>query len=248
MQLSARCYAVTGLAYAPPWSVNAGFVAGDHTTLIVDTGANALAAATIHGYASAARPGNRLMVINTEKHFDHIGGNAWFRERGIDVHGHSGIARTPDEFRAEVAEFNTLIPNAARRAHNEAEVFYHQTSLANPNRPLTAPNSFDLGNCNAEILPTPGHTSTNVSVWVPTDSVLYCGDCLTHLYLPNLDAGTPADWRQWLTSLDRIASLAPKVIVCGHGPVATGDDAGSIMERLRTVLTESIHRGVSPTQ
>ena len=44
MRLSPRCFAVTGLAYIPPWSVNAGFVAGEHTTLVVDTGANALAA------------------------------------------------------------------------------------------------------------------------------------------------------------------------------------------------------------
>ena len=51
-----------------------------HTTLIVDAAANALAAATIHGYATIARPGNRLGVIDTEKHFDHIGGNAYFRE------------------------------------------------------------------------------------------------------------------------------------------------------------------------
>ena len=48
---------------------------GQHTTLIVDTAANALAAATIHGYATIARPGNRLVVIDTEKHFDHIGGD-----------------------------------------------------------------------------------------------------------------------------------------------------------------------------
>jgi glyoxylase-like metal-dependent hydrolase (beta-lactamase superfamily II) len=60
------------------------FVVGQHTTLVVDTGANALAAATIHGYATVARPGNRLVVIDTEKHFDHLGGNGYFRERGAE--------------------------------------------------------------------------------------------------------------------------------------------------------------------
>jgi hypothetical protein len=47
MRLSDRCFAVTGLAYVPPWSVNSGFVAGEQITLVIDTGANALAAATI---------------------------------------------------------------------------------------------------------------------------------------------------------------------------------------------------------
>ncbi len=39
MKLSDRCYAVTGLGYSAPWSVNAGFVVGDDDTLVVDTGA-----------------------------------------------------------------------------------------------------------------------------------------------------------------------------------------------------------------
>ena len=43
MKISARCYAVTGLAYSPPWSVNAGFITGEEVTLIVDTGGNGAA-------------------------------------------------------------------------------------------------------------------------------------------------------------------------------------------------------------
>src|ERR1035438_10774109 len=111
MRLSNRCYAVTGLGYSAPWCVNAGFVVGDHLTLVVDTGGNALAAQTVHGYASAARPGNQLRVVNTEKHFDHIGGNGFFRERGIDVWGHVGTVRTEEDFQAEIAEFNDSIPD-----------------------------------------------------------------------------------------------------------------------------------------
>src|SRR3984885_14159814 len=107
MQLSNRCFAVTGLGYLPPWTVNAGFVTGDETTLIVDTGANAAAASTIYGYASMARPSNRLLGLNTERPFDHIGGNGYFRQRGIHVHGHASIQRTADEFRAEIADFNS---------------------------------------------------------------------------------------------------------------------------------------------
>jgi glyoxylase-like metal-dependent hydrolase (beta-lactamase superfamily II) len=61
--------------------VNAGFILGDAVTLVVDTSANAFGAATIQGYGTAARPSNRIQVINTEKHFDHIGGNGFFSEQ-----------------------------------------------------------------------------------------------------------------------------------------------------------------------
>ena len=248
MRLSAHCYAVTGLAYSQPWYVNAGFIAGDHTTLIADTGGNAAAAATIHGYATAVRPSNRIVVLDLEKHFDHIGGNGYFRERGIDVYGHASIERTPAEFQAEIDEFNSAIPDAARRAHREAEVFFAGTQLTNPNCPITADMRMDLGGCEAEILLTPGHTPTNISVWVPSDRVLFSADCLIAGFLPNLDAGTVADWRIWLQSLDRVASLAPRIVVPGHGRVATWDEVPRMIESLRAILERAIETGKSPTR
>ncbi len=140
MRLSPRCYAVTGLAYSPPWCVNAGFIAGDAETLVIDTGANALAAQTVYGYATAVRPGNRLRVLNTEKHFDHIGGNAYFRAQGIDIWGHQALARTAAEFQAEIAEFNDGIPNPKRRAAGEAARIFpryypHQPQPGDHRRP-----------------------------------------------------------------------------------------------------------------
>jgi glyoxylase-like metal-dependent hydrolase (beta-lactamase superfamily II) len=246
MRVSTRCFAVTGLGYIPPWSVNAGFVVGQHTTLVVDTGAAALAAAAIHGYASIARPGNRMIVINTEGHFDHIGGNSYFRERGIDVFGHSGIDRTEDEFRSEMAEFNGQVADPARRSRSEGAVFYSGTSLANPNQPIREDTVMDLGDCAAEILLTPGHTPANLSVWAPRDGVLFCGDCLVNGYLPNLDCGTKLEWRQWLGSLDRIAQLAPRAIVPGHGPVANGDGVSRLIEAVRRELEQSITTGLAP--
>jgi glyoxylase-like metal-dependent hydrolase (beta-lactamase superfamily II) len=247
MLLSDRCFAVTGLGYLPPWTVNAGFITGDETTLIVDTGANAAAASTIYGYASIARPSNRLLVLDSERHFDHIGGNAYFRERGVDIYGHSSIQRTDQEFRSEMEEFNSEISNFQRRARHESEVFYHQTRLVNPNRPIIEDTSLDLGNCPIRILLTPGHTPSNISVYVPSEGILYCGDCLVNGYLPNLDAGSVDDWKIWLKSLDRIAGLAPSIVVPGHGPVAKGDEVPRLIESVREVLRNAIGAGRSPT-
>ena len=247
MRLTNRCYAVTGLGYSPPWCVNAGFIVGENLTLIVDAGGNTLAAQSIHGYATAACPSNQLRVINTERHFDHIGGNSFFRAQGIDVWGHAGIARTTEEFQAEIVEFNDAIPNAARRAHDEARAFFHATHLENPNRPIHEDMQFDLGGVVADILLTPGHTPTNLSVWVAEDRVLFTGDCLIREYLPNLDAGTPDAWRVWLESLKRIEALRPNIVVAGHGPIAQGNEVQAAVDSVRSVLEESIARGCSPT-
>jgi glyoxylase-like metal-dependent hydrolase (beta-lactamase superfamily II) len=247
LRLSDRCFAITGLGYLPPWTVNAGFVTGDDRTLLIDTGANAGAAATIHGYASIARPGNGLLVLDTERHFDHIGGNCYFREHGIDVYGHESIQRTNDEFRAEMAEFNEEISNPARRGQKESRIFYHKTLLANPNCPITGNSRMDLGNCEIEILLTPGHTPSNISVYVPSDGVLYCGDCLVNGYIPNLDAGAADDWVIWLKSLDRVADLGASSIVPGHGPVAQGEQVPALIASVREVLERALSSGRSPT-
>ncbi len=247
MRLTNRCYAITGLGYATPWCVNAGFIVGEMRTLVVDAGANTLAAQTVHGYARAVKRENQLLLINTEKHFDHIGGNGYFREQGIAIWGHAGIARIASEWENEITEWNAAIPNATRRELGEAKVFFHNTRLTNPNCPIHEDMQFDLGGCTAEVLLTPGHTPTNLSVWVPEDRVLFTGDCLIHQYLPNLDAGTTGDWQVWLASLQKLEALRPAVVVAGHGPVAQGDEVQIVFDTVRRILQESLARGYSPT-
>jgi glyoxylase-like metal-dependent hydrolase (beta-lactamase superfamily II) len=229
--------------------VNAGIIVGSEVTLIVDTGANAMAAATIHGYATAHAPVNRMMVINTEKHFDHIGGNSFFRDLGIDVYGHTELERTEAEFAEDRADFHISIPHPVRRTLHEEDAFYYGTRLANPNKSILDDAGFELGDCPVDILLTPGHTPTNISIFEPRDRVLFCGDCLTNLYTPNLDADTGAPaWKQWLRSLDRIERLAPQVILPGHGPAIVGEDVARVMDGVREVIVRAIAEGRSPTQ
>jgi len=247
VRLTNHCFAVTGLGYLTPWCVNAGFVTGSETTLIVDAGPNTLAAQTIHGYASAAKPGNMLEAVNTEMHFDHIGGNGYLHGLQIEIWGRGGAARTPEEFQAEIAEFNQAIPDPVRRARGEASAFFYDTHLASAARPIKDGARFQLGAICAEICFTPGHTPANLSVWAPQEGVLYTGDCVVREFLPNLDAGGPEDWEIWLESLDRIQSLKPEFLVPGHGPVARGTEIDSALDSMRRVLQEAIDRGLSPT-
>jgi glyoxylase-like metal-dependent hydrolase (beta-lactamase superfamily II) len=240
MQVSSHCWAVTGLAYTPPWELNAGFIVGDHTTLVVDTAASALAAATIHGYAALARRGNRLLVINTEKHFDHIGGNAYFRERGAEILGHPACARSKEEFQAEIAEFNAAIADPVRRARGEAEVFYRGTSLTAPTRFITEDATLDLGGLDVQVLLTPGHTPSNLAVYVPSERVVYSGDCLVNGYMPNLACGAAPEWRQWLDSIARIERLAPETVVPGHGPVARAAEVTEMIEHVRAAIHDAL--------
>jgi len=247
MKVSAHCYAITGLAFVPPWSVNSGFVVGEQITLVVDTGANMLSAQTIHGYASNIRPGNILQVINTERHLDHVGGNSYFRERESDIYGHYKIARKDEDLVGAIDEFNACITNSARREKQEARVFYVGTRIANPTIPITTETQLDLGGLEAHILLTAGHTQTNISIYIPDDNVLFAGDCLLNGYLPNLEEGMAEDWRIWLTSLDKIEAVAPAVVIPGHGNVLRGEQITEEIRQTQEVLETALRIGRAPT-
>ncbi|HLP17638.1 MAG TPA: MBL fold metallo-hydrolase [Bacteroidota bacterium] len=245
--MSENCYAVLGLACYPPWTVNAGFIAGAAQTLVVDASAGRLSAQTLYGYACSVRPNNRLLLVNTEKHLDHLGGNCLFADNGVPIYGHALIDRKESDLAGDKEFYNSTIQEPVRRAAHEEEVFYSGTRIVNPTRAVSNKQVFDLGGIEARILLTPGHTETNLSVHVPSDEVLYTGDAVVQGFIPNLENSTPDGWKQWLDSLDVIASLKLRALVPGHGVVLVSDDIPRELDRIRQILRSAIKTGSPPT-
>jgi glyoxylase-like metal-dependent hydrolase (beta-lactamase superfamily II) len=241
MRISPHAFAVTGLGFIPPWSVNAGFIVGAERTLVVDTGPTSHAARTLLGYARAVRPSNTLLAVNTERHMDHLLGNGFFRANGIDVYGHPSIRRTAADLVAEIEEMNRCIPQPFRRERGEAAVFFNGTTVENPNRPIEAETVLDLGVCEARLIPTPGHTASNLSVFCPTDGVLFSGDCVVEGYAPNLD-DPGMDPAAWLISLELLSGLKPAVLVPGHGEILTGNAVQEGMDRMKMEIDDRLNR------
>lgn len=233
MRVSEHCYAVTGLYYFPPWTVNAGFIAGKKTTLIVDAGSNTISAQTVYGYARAVRPENDVILVNTEKHLDHIGGNSYFHERGVEIYGHALIKRRQRDYAAMVAEENSRLADTERRSRNEGLIAFQGTEIVNPDVGIAEAKHFDLGGVTAHVLPTPGHTETNLSVIVASERVIYCRDCVLEGFMPNTDE---ADVQKWQASLQVLRGYQPEILVPGHGNVITGRE--SITREIRRIEQE----------
>jgi glyoxylase-like metal-dependent hydrolase (beta-lactamase superfamily II) len=248
MHLSQHCYALLGFSYEPPWAVNAGFIAGEGCTLIVDSGPHPMAAATILGYALAVRPANTLMVVNTERHFDHIGGNSYLSGQGAEIRSHALAVRTEAELASDLEDHNACVANAVRRTRREGKIPFAGMRIVAADHAMDADAELDLGILKAKVLMTPGHTPSNLCVFVPAESVLYCGDCVVSDYVPNLEGGSVEDWRLWLHALARIEALRPQVLVPGHGRVLRGREIAAEIERVRSILDQAIIAGVAPTQ
>lgn len=232
MRLSTHCHALTGFAYVPPWSVNAGVVWGQEQTLIIDTGPMAQAAATILGYAQLAQPGNPIFAINTELHLDHLAGNHFLQQHGVPVYGHVSIARNDADLASDVADYAACVVDPQRRSES-ALPFLH-THIANPDRTIDREVDFDLGGIQARVLLTPGHTPANLLVWIASEGVAYVGDTVVSGYRPNLTG----DGRAWLAALDRLQALDAQIVVPGHGEILRGRAAITAeLDRIRACLT-----------
>lgn len=248
MKYSKHCYGITGLSAETPWQVNSGFVVGNKATLIIDTGSNYLAAKTIYGYCRSVNVKNTLIGVNTEPHFDHIGGNSFFQEKGVDIYAHPAIRRKPEDFLQNKRDFNSTIVNKVRRSRNESDAFFYMTTLANPNKPLAQGDSLDLGGIMASAHETPGHTPYNISLFIDTDGVLFTGDTVVSGYLPNLEGGRTKDWENWLTSIECIERLHPEILIPGHGDVIEGPrEIRMALENLRSILVTAIKKKKPPT-
>lgn len=240
MKISASCYVASGFGFEPPWAVNAGFATGSAETLIVDAGPSAFAARTILGYARAVRPANRLRAVNTEQHLDHILGNGILADEGIPILGHESIQRDPADLESAIEALSAAASDPRRRAAREGRFFFAGTRLQNPTVKLSSETACDLGGLTARILPAPGHTPSNLLVWVEAERVLFAGDTVVSGYLPNLESGDAELWRTWLAALDRIEALQPETLVPGHGEVLCGARILAELDRIRAVLRQAV--------
>jgi hydroxyacylglutathione hydrolase len=79
---------------------------------------------------------------------------------------------------------------------------------------LAEGDRFRLGDAEAEVLETPGHTSGHISYWFADAGALFCADTLFSLGCGRLFEGTPEQmWR----SLSKFAPLPDDALVyCGH--------------------------------
>ncbi len=237
MKISDKCFALTGLFYLPPWTVNSGFIVGDNETLVIDSSGTYLSAQTIFGYASLARPLNKIILINTEKHLDHIGGNSFFAEKGIPIYGHELICRKESELESQLTEAVNFANFADPKRADEGKIAFEGTRIVNPTYRISDAMSFQLGKLNVDVILTPGHTDTNISIYCPSEGVVYVGDCILNEYCPNT---AEANRKKWLNSLEIIEDLNVDTLVPGHGDVIRGRSKiqGAIV-KIRKILNFS---------
>lgn len=189
------------------WCVsNIGLIGGRVSSLLVDTPAtlrrmrHTLVAADATGVSSIK------YAANTHAHGDHTFGNCLLPD-DCEIFG------TPDAR-------DECLRNGTGLMDLWPEVAWGEVVVRPPTSLVHNQTSVDLGGVAVQLMSMgSGHTSGDLSVFVPEDSVLFSGDLVMNHTTPFYLFGDLSEARN---SLEFFLDLDPEIIVPGHGPILPG--------------------------
>ncbi|MGC7094680.1 MBL fold metallo-hydrolase [Amycolatopsis lurida] len=212
-------------AYVQPdgtwWVNNAGVIAGDGGTFVVDTCATAERTRRFLDLAAEAT-GTRTprWAVNTHQHGDHSYGNSLLPESTVLI-GHEAM-------RAALA-VDPLIEYCPPVWEPRPD--WGPVTRRLPDLTMTTDLVVHNGNRRIE-LHHPGyqaHTGGDVVVWLPHEKVLFTGDLVFNGLTPMMGMGS---CEGGLLSLEWLASFRAEHLVPGHGPLMRAEDVPEVFEQL----------------
>lgn len=211
-QVTKRVFAATDYR-----GCNPGYIVTSEGVVLVDT--PQLISKILELKAEIKDKGPVRMLIHTENHIDHIFGNHWFQ--GIPVVGQKEIMAsfwnvpTWDSYDYSV-DVITRQDNACLHLMPSRKDYV----VNKPNILFDKHLTVEMGDTRIELFSSPGHTRSQVSVYVPSEKVVFTGDnvfshCQTWLQ--------ECDPDRWIKSLEFLQTLDVDYVVPGHGPVVPKD-------------------------
>jgi len=183
------------------------------------------------------RPAAR--VVNTHHNGDHCWGNQLFR--GAEIIGHRECARRFGLESSLIPRLKHLPPDAPEALKRFAQALkdwdFAGIEVTPPTTLVDDQLALDLDGVEVRLYYVgPAHTAGDLIVHLPDHRVVFAGDVIFRLCTP---IGWEGTYAKWCEALDRIAALAPKIIVPGHGPLCGVEGAREMKAYLQYVRAES---------
>jgi glyoxylase-like metal-dependent hydrolase (beta-lactamase superfamily II) len=216
---------------------NAGFIVGETGVLAVDTGTSYR-----HGRALLAairratdKPVRVAVITHTRQEF--LFGAAAYQEQGIAVHMHRQAANLMRS-RCERC-LKTLVQVLGADA-------MQGTAMFKPDREFEQSHAIEAIGRRVDVHHF-GHSSGpgDVAVLDPRSGVLFAGGLLDQLRIPDIQDSEPDGWGR---ALQALRGLPVKLVVPGHGPVASAqviDGVERYLAGLNARLLELLRSGAA---
>jgi glyoxylase-like metal-dependent hydrolase (beta-lactamase superfamily II) len=218
-RVSEHVYAIVGFP-------NIGMVVGDRATLVVDTGLGPRNGAIVVKQAEKLAKAPNLYLTTTHFHPEHAMGEQAFPPRTIIIR--------PAVQRDEMDKHATEMMDLFRSFSAQSKELLADVKTRPPDIVFDKEITLDLGGVTARLFWWgPAHTLGDEMIMVGPDGVLIPGDIVQDKIVPNMP-DADANVKNWLSILDQLEPLHPRLIVPDHG--ALGD--GSLIAKERAFLLD----------
>lgn len=235
-QLEQLCPGIHAYVQAPGgWCLNnAGIIADDGVTVLVDTAATQRRASRLRE-AVVSVAGVPSVVVNTHHHGDHVFGNAVFSPPATVI----GHELTRPETIESGFGLKQLWPN----------VDWGDLPLRPATLTYRDMMTLHVGRLRVELIHIgPAHTTNDTVAWVPDEGILFAGDILMSGVTPYCLMGSVAGT---LDAVRQLRRLGARVIVPGHGPVGGPeilDQNEAYLEWVLRLSRDGFRQGLTATQ
>ena len=194
---------------------NTGFIIGEESVAVIDTGGSFLTGAALRDAVKAATAKPIRYLINTHMHPDHVLGNAAFAADQPRFVSHAKMGRALSARGSRYLE-------AAKEAMGEEA--FSGTEIVLPTEGVRDQTSLDLGGRKLTLTPKPtAHTDNDLVIVDEKTQTVFVGDLIFSGHIPTLD-GSILGWVQVLKTIDE---QPPQLIVPGHGTSIYGLAGGA---------------------
>jgi glyoxylase-like metal-dependent hydrolase (beta-lactamase superfamily II) len=219
---------------------NAGFIVTSAGAVVVDALASPRDGARLLRTIRRTTDRPVRWLVLTHHHPDHHFGAIVFKRAGARVIAHPDrrVLASEGGEDALIADWVRVVGLDPMRGFEFADT---------PDRPVTDTDTLRLGGRTIVVThPGAGHSAGDLMVWLPAERILFAGDVLVEDGVTMMvDGSSP----ELLRSLARIDSLAPAVVVPGHGalPARPADlvtRTRAYVLDLQAGMREAIEKGV----
>jgi glyoxylase-like metal-dependent hydrolase (beta-lactamase superfamily II) len=204
---------------------NGGIVAGRAGVVVIEAFGSDAGARWMVERATRLTGRAPTHVVVTHYHGDHTGGL-----RGIEAVGSPSVMATPIT-RDQTRERNRGAPTDILDDVEEIDG--------------RRPSEIDLGDRSLIVVPRRGHTDSDVTIEVPEQGVVFCGDLVWNHMFPNYVDAVPSRLSQ---AVRLLSATAAETYVPGHGPLADVGQLDSylgLLDDVEAAARRAIDRGMS---
>lgn len=206
-KISDHVYETTGFP-------NIVYVIGDRATLVVDTGLGNANGATAARVAKKLSKAPKLFLTTTHYHPEHAAGVNSFPPETVLIR--------PTVQQQELEREGEQTMTFFRTSPQFAPSLQGLQPLRKPDITFDGEANLDLGGVTARLMFLgAGHTASDELIMVQPDSALITGDIVQNKVVPSV-ASSGGSFTSWLTVLDKLAPLKPKIVVPTHSRVGDG--------------------------